>query len=75
MTVSDVGLVGLACVPVLIALAYAPEISALIRRLIGRDRVLYVQRPRMNSAELLMDRERRRREGAEAIRTYARRNR
>ena len=75
MTVSDVGLIGLACVPVLIALAYAPEIAAFVRRLVGRDRVLHVVRPRMNSAELVMDRERRRREGAEAIRTYARRGR
>lgn len=75
MTVSDVGLIGLACLPAVVALAYWQELAAIVRRLIGRDRVLYVHRPRMNSAELVMDRERRRREGAEAIRTYARRNR
>lgn len=75
MTVSDVGLIFLAAFPTIVALAYWSEISAFVRRVVGRDHVLYVQRPRMNSAELVMDRERRRREGAEAIRTYARRNR
>jgi hypothetical protein len=75
VNVSDVGLIGLACVPALIALAYWQEIAAFVRRLVGRDRPLYVHRPHMNSAELVMDRERRRREGAEAIRTHARRNR
>ena len=72
MTVSDVGLIFLAAFPMVVALAYFDEIAGFVRRLIGRDRVLYVVRPRMNSAEIVMDRERRRRQGAEAIRAYAR---
>ncbi len=60
MTVSDVGLIGLACLPALIALAYVPELAAFIRRVVGRDRPLYVKRPRMNSCELVIDRQRRR---------------
>lgn len=75
MTVSDFGFIFLAALPVIVVLSYYAEIAGYVRRLIGRDRVLHVVRPRMNSAEIVMDRERRRREGVEAIRTYARRNR
>lgn len=71
MTVSDVGIIGLAALPALIALAYWPELAAAVRRIIRRDRDLYVRRTPGSPVEQY--REKLRRENADALREWSNR--